>query len=213
MPDSDNDKHRHNVGYIIGYHSIRQEWSKWANKQKLIDDEAIPLMNGLDPVSWMEYIDDEKGSFPIEMIHSIKRCLIIAKAEGFQIGTPAEWLVWGRNHDLNKPVLKSNEWLREPDTCMFYLFEIAVNAVSESSNALKPNQSNEQEVEWQVTAREKADLIYKKQKAIGCDPSKSRIADLIAEEFEKEGITFKRKRLNGGNIVRHALNTWNRPEK
>ncbi len=174
-------------------------------------------MNGLDPVSWIKCIDEGEKGFPIEMIQSIKRCLIIAKAEGFQIGTPAGWLAWGRNHDLNKPILKSNEWLNEPDTCMFYLFETAVNAVSKSSSALKSNKSsksNEQEVEWQVTAREKADFIYKHQKEIGCDPPKSTIADLIAIEFEKEGIqSVKRKRLNGGYIVRHALGTWNRPEK
>lgn len=144
MSDSDNDKHSYNVDYIIGICSLREEWSKWANKQKLIDDEAIPLMNGLDPASWKEYIDGGEKSFPIEMIQSIERCLIIAKAEDFKIATPIEWLAWGRIHDLNKPILKSDAWLNEPDTCMFYLFETAVNAVS---NALKPNQSGKQEID------------------------------------------------------------------
>ena len=71
-----------------------------------------------------------------------------------------------------------------------------------------------QDPDWKEMAREKADLIYQKQKAIGCDPSNKAIADLIALEFEKEGIqTVKSKRLNGGYIERHALNTWNRPGK
>lgn len=141
--------HEENVYFLLEYiypKYTREEWVKWANRKKLTADEAIPLMNGLDPISWMEYIENGKGDLFSELIQSIKRCLIIAKAEGFQIGTPAEWLVWGRNHDLNKPILKSNEWLKEPDTCMFYLFETAVNAVSKSSNALKPNQSDKQEI-------------------------------------------------------------------
>lgn len=75
-------------------------------------------------------------------------------------------------------------------------------------------QSKPQDAAWKEMAKEKADLIYQNQKAIGCDPSKSAIADFIAIEFEKEGIkTVKKKRLNGEYIKRHALNTWNRPNK
>jgi hypothetical protein len=73
-------------------------------------------------------------------------------------------------------------------------------------------QSKTQDASWMKEARIQADIIYKKQKDLGCDPPKSTIADLIAKEFEKKDITVKGKRLNGGNIVRHALNTWNRPK-
>ncbi len=74
-------------------------------------------------------------------------------------------------------------------------------------------QSKLQNDAWKEMARKKADLIYKKQKAIGCDPSKKAIARMIANEFEQEGIkTVKRKRLNDEYIVRHALDTWKRPE-
>jgi len=75
-------------------------------------------------------------------------------------------------------------------------------------------QSKAQGADWKETARDRANIIYKNQKNLGCDPSKSKIADLIAIELEKEGIkTVKKKRLNGGYIVRHALITWNRPKK
>lgn len=75
-------------------------------------------------------------------------------------------------------------------------------------------QSKAQDDAWKETARERANIIYKNQKNIGCDPSKEAIASMIANEFEQEGIkTAKGKRLNQGNILRHALITWNRPKK
>lgn len=90
----------------------------------------------------------------------------------------------------------------EPETLSA---EVGVTPVSK--------QSNPQDATWKEMAREKADLIYQKQKAIGCDPSNKAIASLIANEFEQEGIrTTKGKRLNDVYIVRHALDTWNRPE-
>ncbi|MBX9895588.1 MAG: hypothetical protein K2Y09_10465 [Nitrosomonas sp.] len=75
-------------------------------------------------------------------------------------------------------------------------------------------QSEPQDDAWKETARERANIIYKNQKNIGCDPSKKAIASMIANEFEQEGIiTAKGKRLNQENILRHALITWNRPKK
>lgn len=74
-------------------------------------------------------------------------------------------------------------------------------------------QSKPQADPWKEKARESANIIYKNQKNLGCDPSKSAIAELIAKEFEREGIqTSKNKRLNSGYIERHALNTWKRSE-
>ena len=212
LSDSDNDKHYNEIGFIIGSYSIRTEWIKWANKQKLIADEAIPLMNGLDPRSWEEYEKNEK-SLPYEMIQSIKRSLVIAEKCKATVKTPSQWLDWGRKNDLDKPILKSNDCLDMPDICMFGLFETAVNALSGESFKLHSVEKKKDDP-WKEIALSKANEIYQKQKNIGCDPSKTAIADMIAKEFERDGIkTAKRKRLSGGNIARHALNTWNRPEK
>jgi len=72
-------------------------------------------------------------------------------------------------------------------------------------------QSKTQDDAWKEIARERADIIYKEQRILGCDPSKSVIADMIAKEFENKSIkTVKGKRLNQENILRHALDTWKR---
>lgn len=74
-------------------------------------------------------------------------------------------------------------------------------------------QSKPQVDPWKEKARERANIIYKNQKNLGCDPSKKAIASMVANEFEQEGIrTAKGKRLNDGYIARHALDTWKRPE-
>lgn len=122
-----------NMYYIITFFSIREEWDSWAIKQQLLADEAIPLMNGLDPRSWKEYQNNEKN-LPLEMVESIERCLKIAGSDGSIVKSPAEWIAWGREYDLDKPILKSNQ-SNIPDICMFSLFESAlqkkVNAQSE----------------------------------------------------------------------------------
>lgn len=200
-----------NVHCIITFFSIREEWDLRAKKKQLLADEAIPLMNGLDPRSWKEYQNKEKN-LPSEMVDSIERCLKMAESDGFVAKPPAEWIAWGREHDLDKPILKSNQ-SNIPDICMFKLFETAVNAISGESIKLHSVEKQKDDP-WKEMAREKADLIYQKQKAIGCDPSNKAIASMIANEFEQEGIkTTKGKRLNDGYIVRHALNAWKRPEK
>ncbi len=232
--ESDYDKHAEKVGYVLGCFSIPEEWGFWAKKSQLLAEEAIPLMNGLNPGSWQEYkkgirrLPGEKSEahvveeimcqfrverVPGDMVYSIERSLRFAENEGFNNKTPIEWLAWGREHDLDKPIIKSEDWLNVPDVCMFKLFEAAVNAVSGKSINSRTTEK-EQDDSWKEMAREKADLIYQKQKAIGCDPSKKDIASMIAKEFEREGIkTIKEKRLNDEYIVRHAINTWRRSEK
>ena len=66
---------------------------------------------------------------------------------------------------------------------MFKLFETAVNAVSGKSINSRTTEK-QQDDSWKETAREKADLIYQKQKTIGCDPSKKNIAGMIAKECQ-----------------------------
>lgn len=119
-----------NMHFIISLFSIREEWSLWAIKQQLLADEAIPLMNGLDPRSWKEYQNKEK-KLPLEMVDSIERCLKMAESDGSVVKLPAEWITWGREHDLDKPILKSNQ-SNIPDICMFSLFE---SAIKKNANA------------------------------------------------------------------------------
>lgn len=114
------------MAFLLELHSIRDEWELWAEKEKLLAYEAIPLMNGVDPRSWQEYVSGEK-KLRYELVQSIKRCLDIAEHEGLVVSTPSEWLAWGRVHGLDKLMLKSQQWVRQPDVCMWSLFEFAVN--------------------------------------------------------------------------------------
>lgn len=100
-----------------------------------------------------------------------------------------------------------NTWLQESG--VDYKLKMKVIDVPQSKQTKTQN-----DADWKELAREKADLIYQNQRKNGSDPSKRAIANLIAKEFEAEGIkTEKEKRLNGEYITRHALNTWNRPRK
>lgn len=197
---SEDDINRFNTGFQLGYHEIRQEWSVWASKKKLIADEAIPLMNGLDPQSWEEYKNEEKG-FPYEMTHSIKRCLIMAEEEGLVSKAPADWLEWGRNHDLDKPVLKSDEWLKVPDVCMFYLFETAVNEILESTSHPDSMEETSSGEDGRERNEHELQILIKKTyvslgspknnstvwKALECDTNLVEI-DGLKKKYDKEGI-------------------------
>lgn len=130
------------IGFLLERFLIRLEWDLWAKKAKLLAHEAIPLMNAVDPRSWHEYMNDEKYLHD-DMVQSIKRCLDLAKYEGFVACTPSEWLTWGRIHGLDKPIVKSQDWLREPDLCMWSLFEDAVNRIT-GATAQKENVDDNQ---------------------------------------------------------------------
>ncbi len=123
QPDYENSE---NIGFVIESFNINEHWHLFAQRKTLLADEAIPLMNGLDPNSWEEYKKNEKG-LPKDMIRSIERCLKIALADGIVKCAPSEWLVWGRIHDLDKPTIRSHAWLHEPDVCMWGLFASVVN--------------------------------------------------------------------------------------
>jgi hypothetical protein len=64
---------------------------------------------------------------------------------------------------------------------------------------------------WKTTAKQYADEIYRRDKAIGCDPSKSDLATQIARRFSEEGISGARVRLSPETIVRHGLKGWQKP--
>lgn len=119
------------VGSILGYYSIPEDWPHWAGKPTLVADEAIPLMNGLDPGSWRNRDKrmPPEQPLPDDMVREITRGLQIAEAGGLKAKSPTEWLAWGRSHGLDKPTIKSDQRLREPDICMWPLFAQAVAEV------------------------------------------------------------------------------------
>ncbi|SOD16558.1 hypothetical protein SAMN06297164_0632 [Nitrosomonas ureae] len=128
-----------NIGYIIESFNIKEHWHLFAQKKTLLADEAIPLMNGLDPDSWEEYKKNEKG-LPKDMIRSIERYLKIALADGLVKCAPSEWLVWGRFHDLDKLTIRLHEWLPVTNVCMWEFFESAVNKhVEETTSHFNSN--------------------------------------------------------------------------
>jgi hypothetical protein len=79
--------------------------------------------------------------------------------------------------------------------------------INEQSSAIP---KTEDEV-WKAKAKQYADEIYRRDKASGCEPSKSDIAADVAKRFEKEGINGKRGRLDAQTILRHALSGWQKP--
>lgn len=118
---------------LVGYHKLvpgKQRWEYWAKKPFLLARDAIPLMNGLDPDCWEDYNDEQKikefPSLPEDMVTTIIRFLEMAESDGGVKKKPVEWLVWGRSHGLDEPTLKSEEWISEPDVCMWSLFASAV---------------------------------------------------------------------------------------
>ena len=64
---------------------------------------------------------------------------------------------------------------------------------------------------WKARAKQYGNEIYRRDKATGCDPSKSDIATQIAARFSEEGIRGTRGRLSVETIVRHGLKGWQKP--
>jgi hypothetical protein len=130
-----------NRGLIIGFYAIAGSWDFWAAKPTLIAEEAIPLMNGCDPESWRERARRPNG-LPNDMIAAIERGLKIATGETVTHKSPAEWVAWGKVHGLDRPTIKSDGLLREPDVSMWPLFagavEEAVQAGRRSTGSKAP---------------------------------------------------------------------------
>ncbi len=116
---------------------------------------------------------------------------------------------------LSPPFPAKIEDLRlSKDALIRLLYEIKRHQIPTGrvAKASESKQIEKQEISWVAEAQKRADYIYKKLKVVS-DPSKKAIAEMIAKEFDAEGIrSVKDKRLNDVYIVRHALNTWKRPE-
>lgn len=216
---------------ILGFNSIPNECDYWAGKPTLVADDAIPLMNGLDPKSWRNRANrhlERENPLPDDMVIAITRGLKIAEADGSIAKSPTEWLAWGRRHGLDKPTMKSNPRLREFDICMWQLFAQAVAEVErkgkiklisplaptnhEADEGGSHNDDEPAKITWQQLAQEAADRIYKRDRRIGCDPSIPDIAKDIEKEFADVVFSVKGKRLNADYIKRHGLEGWKRPE-
>lgn len=178
--------------------------------------EAIFLIHGYKPPGDIEGFDEIRTHFPKEYL-MLERAIevgVIGKkvtraGEVTFVDMPESWIAWGKTKGIScERLAKSYEKNKNPNSLKIGESFVEVSDISESK------QIDKQDVSWVIKAKEKADSIFKKQKDMGCDPSKKAIASIIAKEFEQEGIkTVKGKRLNDEYIVRHALNTWIRPEK
>lgn len=178
--------------------------------------EAIFLIHGYKPPGFLEGFDEVRTHFP-DAYAMLERSIPIGSIgkEVIQVGqrnfidTPERWMEWGKSKGILCELLarfKEKDKNQNSSKLEESLAEIGDIPLSK--------QSKMQDDPWKEMAKEKAEIIYKHQKELGCDPSKLTIAGMIAKEFEKQGIkTIKGKRLNEENIMRHALNTWNRPEK
>lgn len=154
------------VGLILGYYSIKEEWPHWAGKPTLVADEAIPLMNGLDPKSWRNR-DERRQPLPDDMVNAITRGLQIAEADVAKAKSPTEWLAWGRSHGLDKPTMKSDQRLREPDICMWPLFADAAAEVERRAQEEIERKANEEAEQAAQEEAQQNDYFVK----YGADPS------------------------------------------
>lgn len=178
--------------------------------------EAIFLIHGNKPPGPLEGFDEVRTHFPNDYamlersipIGSIGKEVIQAGQKDF-IDTPERWMEWGKSKGILCELLarfkekNKNQNSLKPE-----------ESLAEVGDIPQSKQSKTQDEVWKERARERADLFYKKQKKLGCDPSKLAIAGMIAKEFEDEDIkSAKGKRLSDEYISRHALNTWDRPNK
>ena len=81
-----------------------------------------------------------------------------------------------------------------------------------SSNCLPGKPSAEsKDALWKTKAKQYANEIWRRDKAIGCDPSRLDVASAIAKRFADEGISGARFQLSAETIVRHGLKGWQKP--
>lgn len=131
---------KEHVKFIFGFYNIPKSWDYWADKQQLMAKEAIPLMCGMTPDIWEKresYRPNIADPQWENWVSCIKRNLEVSKLDGTikQIKTSAEWLDWGRVNGLDKPLLKSNSELHEPDICMWSPFASAVHKIEKEDRS------------------------------------------------------------------------------
>jgi len=96
---------------------------------------------------------------------------------------------------------------------VYYKVESAPGANKETSESETERQNTKENIDWVKRTIERADIIYKRERAAHCDPSKRDIAGIIEKEFENEGVrTTKSKRLSAAYILRRGLEGWKRPK-
>lgn len=193
---------------ILGFNSIPNEYDYWAGLPTLVADEAIPLMNGLDPKSWHtrenRYLDRE-SPLPDAMVDAITRGLKIAESDGFFAKSPTEWLVWGRRRGLDKQIMKPDSELREVDICMWPLFAKAVAEVERRAqeNAQGSSEKNYHEEYganpsaeiypvWQKRLSEIAEEMKQKD-PLRRYPTKGKAAKILAEEIGVDPVNVERR--------------------
>lgn len=216
------------VSLILGAYSIKGEWPHWAGKPTLVADEAIPLMNGLDPGSWRNRHNRTfHQQLPDEWVVAIERGLKIAEGEKVGHQSPADWLAWGRSHGLDKPTMKSDQGLREPDICMWPLFAQAVAEVER----IAQEEAQKNDYYEKYGANPSARIYPKWQKRINEiaeeEKSKSRLnryptkgvaakllaIELVAKDLVAPNIISSSESLNKiektrVNIERHTQKEW-----
>lgn len=182
-PLSEEEDAAQQVDAILWLISTPDEWLHWAGKPTLVAEEAIPLMNGLDPKSWCNRENrrsERENPLPDDMVIAITRGLKIAEADGSIAKSPTEWLAWGRRHGLDKPTMKSGNELREFDICMWPLFAQAVAEVG---------RKGEIEPATPVVVIGNSELCIMKKAAL--------IAKLEAEGFLETDKAFRHSDVNG----------------
>jgi len=120
--------------FRFGFYGIPNNWEYWANKPQLMAEEGIPLMCGMPPDVWRKHETKPFDPSWNDWVESIEIELERSERDGTinQLKTPVEWLKWGRTNGLDKPLLKSNSKLSEPDICLWSLFASAVKRFEDS---------------------------------------------------------------------------------
>ncbi len=123
--------------FHIGFYSIKKEWDFWARKPKLLAEEAIPLMCGIDPTTWRNRENRQAAHehpLPDEWVAAVERELKIAEHKGIKVQSPARWLAYGKVAGLDKAILKSSQSISEPDLSMWPVFADAVAQIQDAGS-------------------------------------------------------------------------------
>lgn len=176
--------------YILNDKPIN--WEFWVQKMPVLSAlQASALMNGLDPGIHRD-ISDIDADVKEAMANS-ESLISLAKAQGIDKLSPAEWLDWA---DSNKLVVLA-----------LYRIEIQKRNAIHDTQPESPRSHEEKVIpSWIPEAQKRANFYKQQQLARDLHPSQEHIADWVAEQFRREGIYGTQgKPLNSATIKRHAL--------